>query len=92
MAYTAFRAQRSAASLKLIIDEGSMVPEWIFPRSTKRGLIEAKDLVWLLCMLLFFPRSTKRGLIEACGLSCLSVQQPSFPRSTKRGLIEATGK
>src|SRR5581483_5639155 len=62
-----FRAQRGAASLKLgegVI--GCVADERMFPRPTRRGLIEAATKSRARCALVMsFPRPTRRGLIEA---------------------------
>src|SRR5581483_2307195 len=62
----------------------------LFPRPTRRGLIEATISPSLLVASSKFPRPTRRGLIEAShpALRKLSLGR-SFPRPTRRGLIEA---
>ena len=84
MSTSTFRAQRSAASLKLsrVTNRGA---NWIvFPRSTKRGLIEAAES--FRCpqrRQRHFPRSTKRGLIEASAQESMNQPQQTAFRAQR---------
>ena len=86
---SAFRAQRSAASLKLLCLTYFDFPLVRFPRSTKRGLIEAKQLFLQKDMDLTFRAQRSAASLKPSVTPDGTPQQRSFPRSTKRGLIEA---
>ena len=95
--HKAFRAQRSAASLKRAACFFAYSACRSFPRSTKRGLIEADCAGdFISDSGVNFPRSTKRGLIEAGSSSCHvpSVNssfraQRSAASLKRRGLVDA---
>ena len=60
-----------------------------FPRSSERGLIEARGEYVGHEYMLVFPRSSERGLIEASRCGSIDGETAPFPRSSERGLIEA---
>src|SRR5690606_24970130 len=84
------RALRSAASLKHEIRVTSRSSAHLSPRSSERGLVEARLAGPTLPASRRSPRSSERGLVEAPPGGRLPSTPYRSPRSSERGLVEAS--